>query len=367
MNYGVGPTAPWWANSVEMRDTLWYLANNSRGSDAIDYFGFEYVSDPVVNTRDLLWFLNTTLTPPNRPDQRYFDLWKNITSLYYQYNTYTKSSKYLLPSKEDQNYFWSTYNKTSTYLKTSGNPWKLENFDYWVQLYNSSSAFAEGCFPNRTDPDVGLLATLIRDRQMAQNIAWIARNTTGTRRVRRIFIFHLANSFLTSLFLAINGRPRKTIVFTHIMHSVFGVNNESNIPFFPYSNQSAFWSADYCQNYHPCPKVSAGAYLRDLIGPKNVYIIGATSSSGIISPNSCGKSSLEILPVSDMLEDYFSRANFTVAVFIDFSKIELPSWLKANIWTLSLGFDFSLFAKVPNTMDGLLYYPKEQKCNPIIQ
>lgn len=165
---------------------------------------------------------------------------------------------------------------------------------------------------------------------------------------------------------AADGRPRKTIVFTAIGHSAFGINDESNIRFYPYPNQSKFWNADFCENNVPCPKVSAGAYLRDLIGPENVYVIGATSSSGVVSPNTCGSNELQIRPVSGMLEDYLSEANFEVAAFIDFTKIEMPSWLKNNIWTFSLGFDFSLFAKVPNTMNGLLYYPEEHKCTPLL-
>jgi hypothetical protein len=67
-----------------------------------------------------------------------------------------------------------------------------------------------------------------------------------------------------------------------------------------------------------------------------------------------------------MLEDHLSKADFKVAAFVDFTKIEIPSWLRDNIWTFSLGFDFSLFAKVPSTMNGLLYYPKEHKCNPLV-
>jgi hypothetical protein len=191
--YGSGPTAPWWSNSTEMKDTLWYLANNSHGANSIDYFGFEFVADPIINTRDLLWFLNTTLTPPNRPEKKYFDLWKNITSLYYQYNTFTKSSAYPPPSLDDQNYFWATFENTFTFLKGSGNPWQLENFEYWLQLYNSSSSYAECCFVNRSDPDVGLLATLIRGAQMAQNIAWITQNTTGIQNVKINFVFSIFN------------------------------------------------------------------------------------------------------------------------------------------------------------------------------
>jgi hypothetical protein len=171
-----GGTAPWWSNSVEMKDVLWYLANNSK---TIDYFGFEWVSDPKMNTDDLQRFLNLTLTGSNRPAQKYFDLLRNVTLMYYGYSTYTKSSKYPVPSLDDQRYFFETFNSSYLFLSTSGNKSAVDNFDFMLQLYNSTSAYAEANFMNRSSPYIDFQSTNARDAQMGQNIAWITNQSTG--------------------------------------------------------------------------------------------------------------------------------------------------------------------------------------------
>ena len=75
-------------------------------------------------------------------------------------------------------------------------------------------------------------------------------------------------------------------------------------------------------------------------------------------------STLDIHVTSNMIERYFDYANFSVAAFVDFSKTILPDWITSNIWTYAFNFEY-LNLKLPNVMNGIIYYPKEHKCTPI--
>jgi hypothetical protein len=111
----------------------------------------------------------------------------------------------------------------------SGNPWNIPDFEFWLQLYNSSSTFAQSVFTNQSNPDILIIVQNLRNAQMRTNIAWWANQTTST------------------------GLPRKIIVFTDSLHS------NQNLDAIDYNlgeNRSFGWVVVII--VFPCPLVTAG-------------------------------------------------------------------------------------------------------------
>lgn len=66
-----------------------------------------------------------------------------------------------------------------------------------------------------------------------------------------------------------------------------------------------------------------------------------------------------------MLEDHLLQANFSHGAFLDLShESALPSWLRSYVWTFAIYEYINMSARLLDTQNGLLFYPKEHLCTP---
>lgn len=302
-----------WSASRQAQPLWSYVAEQSKTSHPLELSGFDMQftgsasSEHLLN--DLSDYLSRVQLPPN--DANAASRVMDALAMVFKDPGYIQSgSEFKKVKPEDQIaavLAGQALGQSLGALRPSDEPGRIER-DFWVQFLKSSAAFLKMSW--RVDPEAMEKTVLnwamnLRDRQMSDNLIWLAKRAYPMRKI----IVWAASS--------------------HIMRQRVKFANQSD-PFIP-----------------------MGDWIDKAMGT-DVYVLGFTSYKGRWGEVGMSKS-MEVAPAApDSLEDLFFSAGFEYA-WMDFRNIAADgAWLREPLSCRSLKY---LPANTDWTrmMDGLFF------------
>ncbi len=180
-----------WSASIQMRPLWGYLAERREAGRPLELTGFDmqFTGDASVGhlLKDLDEFLSRIGLPPDAAAAA-SRVRAALSLVFKDPGFIAKGSEFQTTKPEDRAAALSAHQVLGEALAArplSGEAMKLER-DYWVQLLKSSASFLEMSWrvdPLALDPKIRDWAINLRDRQMADNLAWLARRAYPSRKI----------------------------------------------------------------------------------------------------------------------------------------------------------------------------------------